>query len=1103
MEQKYIAFISYRHKKYDSFLASVLHSRIEQYLVPKELQQEGCPKRLGRVFRDKEELAAAPDLTKEICQALDASENLIVLCTKATTAEDSHWVAREIAYFRKHHPDRKVFAVLAQGEPDQVYPRELRTAFDPETGEAVPVDPVAADIRGKNLLQTLYRIPNELLRIYAAMLHVDYPRLADRHGKRRRRQAAAAASVFAAVVLSFMGMLLYKNHQIRQTNLQLEQANTTLKQQKEDLLLRSAQLLVQDAEESLQEQNCYAAIQSATQAMTREDGSLFYHAPAERVLLSALNIFDKSSHNVLISSTAMEADGPIDDVCFSENGSITLTIDRFGSLAAFDSLTGHRLWQQRIDSPGTESQPSKLYALPGGIAAAFSQTEIAAFAIDTGEVLWRRDDALSNSNLFLPSPDGSSLLYIHSAMEGTDFLFRHSLVFLSADTGEVLQQIPLAEDRSLMDHSFSLPENVIHEGCFSADGSLFAGSYQTHNKDLTRTIHYYLADRNTGTLNVLCSRVSDGYLYKEPLDLILDSENRLLYVLNQSGDDSVAAEILKIDLNTGAVLWQTATLEEENRYFEDSDRLFFFLRKNRLYVLRRDKLYTLLVSDGTCVLQADTPGTLLRIEAANDNYFSTVTEGGDYFISWINSTGLRSSAEREEFYNLGDIQKVYFWKQGFLQGVSVEDMYSHTMVGDLDSDYGFAAVIPKEDNHTLILRRPLIFPEAAEQTDILLPEDSYLSELTLQPFSDGKLAVFPYTLSTDLNFTDHIALFDTRNHLLQQLYPLPEGCLGDCIQLLPEGSGYLECQSGRIARYSLAGESTILWQGEPIPIPDSQWADYEKETASVTLADGNILTVLAGEEGLTLWTNGDAMQSIPFPADLKWSTPGTVTHRRLLAAGENGYILLSHYDAEDSTRLSQFAAYHVPTGSWTRFPDEARGADDRKVCFGCASALAAVIDADDTARIYDLAEGGCQMQIPLGISGNSVAFARLLLEDTVLMVKTSDCQLLFFDIATGLCLYREQLLTGSAYTPVTVRVDDANQRLYLIDEAYSLSGETPNCICLDLGSWEPLFRVAGVLGFDPDQGELYVQDGYNDMLIAYQIPSTEALLEVSRQLIQY
>ena len=60
-ERKYCAFISYRHKDLDKSVAKKIHSMIERYTLPSELRGGWGSKKLGKVFRDEEELPAAVD----------------------------------------------------------------------------------------------------------------------------------------------------------------------------------------------------------------------------------------------------------------------------------------------------------------------------------------------------------------------------------------------------------------------------------------------------------------------------------------------------------------------------------------------------------------------------------------------------------------------------------------------------------------------------------------------------------------------------------------------------------------------------------------------------------------------------------------------------------------------------------------------------------------------------------------------------------------------------------------------------------------------------------------------------------------------------------
>ena len=94
------------------------------------------PARLTPIFRDRDELPAAGDLSERVRAALAVSRNLIVVCSPHSAA--SPWVAKEIATFRELHPDRPIFTAIVEGEPDQ--------CFSPALLEG-GAEPLAADLR--------------------------------------------------------------------------------------------------------------------------------------------------------------------------------------------------------------------------------------------------------------------------------------------------------------------------------------------------------------------------------------------------------------------------------------------------------------------------------------------------------------------------------------------------------------------------------------------------------------------------------------------------------------------------------------------------------------------------------------------------------------------------------------------------------------------------------------------------------------------------------------------------------------------------------------------------------------------------------------------
>src|SRR3954465_13279195 len=114
-ESRYAAFISYRRDPKDSAWAERLHRELETYRVPKRLQYDGRPSRLGKCFRDHDELSAASNLSEAIEEALREAKFLIVVCSPRT--RESQWVNCEVKCFREMGRQDRILALLIEGEP--------------------------------------------------------------------------------------------------------------------------------------------------------------------------------------------------------------------------------------------------------------------------------------------------------------------------------------------------------------------------------------------------------------------------------------------------------------------------------------------------------------------------------------------------------------------------------------------------------------------------------------------------------------------------------------------------------------------------------------------------------------------------------------------------------------------------------------------------------------------------------------------------------------------------------------------------------------------------------------------------------------------------
>lgn len=219
----YTAFISYRHKPLDTKTAQWLHRKLEAYRVPSSATKKlGVAKRVGRIFRDQEELSASSSLTDVLKDALQASGHLIVICSTQTPA--SKWVNEEIEHFKLLGRADKILVVLVEGEPEESFPESLRNAEN---------EPLAIDLRGMNRGQRRLA----LLRLIAPLLGCSFDDLRQREAARRQRRMAAIAGssfVMAAAFLCLAILAIFSRFDaIKQQAIAVEQRDIAEEQRTE------------------------------------------------------------------------------------------------------------------------------------------------------------------------------------------------------------------------------------------------------------------------------------------------------------------------------------------------------------------------------------------------------------------------------------------------------------------------------------------------------------------------------------------------------------------------------------------------------------------------------------------------------------------------------------------------------------------------------------------------------------------------------------------------------------------------------------------------------------------------------------------------------
>ena len=207
----YAAFISYRHIPRDRTWAIRIMRALEGYCTPRSLRKEAYPARIGRLFRDEDEIPASSDLSDQIKNALSQSAFLIVVCSPDTPG--SRWVRREIQLFQEMGRGGQIIPLLIAGEPEESFPPELlrrRVMVPQSNGESSPewqdVEPIAADVRPRSDEGAKSIEHRAVLRLAAALLRCRFDDLAQRELEQRRHLAhkrLAVAGACCAIVATW------------------------------------------------------------------------------------------------------------------------------------------------------------------------------------------------------------------------------------------------------------------------------------------------------------------------------------------------------------------------------------------------------------------------------------------------------------------------------------------------------------------------------------------------------------------------------------------------------------------------------------------------------------------------------------------------------------------------------------------------------------------------------------------------------------------------------------------------------------------------------------------------------------------------------------
>ncbi|MCR5369894.1 MAG: TIR domain-containing protein [Clostridium sp.] len=451
-QRQYKAFISYRHKPLDMETAKKLHRRIEQYIIPRDLRKNG-EKKLGLVFRDQDELPISNNLSRNIREALDHSEYLIVVCTPDTP--ESIWVHREITYFKEHHGEDRVLAILADGTPETSFPAPLREVRDQNGNVTDVAEPLAANIVADSAARRNRLFRTESLRILASLIGCPYDVLYKREQRHKIRELAAGSAAAILVLSAFIGVLLNRNAKIHEQFMQTK--------------ISESRTLAALSKNALRDGDYRSAIEHALSALPGRDPDRPYVPAAEYALSNALYLYSGGDDMRYVQS--IDQDTEISKIALSGQRKYLCCADAYGKLSMYDAVSGAFLWEKQF----AKGRVSSLEYVGEDLVIATDQQSI-AYRVKDGEIAWEKDGKISAYaqagayGLMLDSMNGVRIRQI------------------DLKTGEVLRE---TEDP---EHSWYNAE----EQAVSPDGRYAAVLYEVYDKNTGDIVVYDLGKGGNG-----------------------------------------------------------------------------------------------------------------------------------------------------------------------------------------------------------------------------------------------------------------------------------------------------------------------------------------------------------------------------------------------------------------------------------------------------------------------------------------------------------------------------------------------------------------------------------------------------------------------------
>ena len=609
---KYDAFISYRHSELDMYIAKKVHKSLETFKVPRAIKKKSGKKNIKRVFRDQEELPIGSDLGNNIKCALEESEYLIVICSPRT--KDSYWVLTEIETFISMHGRDRVLAILIEGEPDESFPELLLT-----DDEGNPVEPLAADVRGKNKKEIDKKMKVEIMRLAAPLLGCTYDDLRQRHKERKLRKMILAIAAVAVFAIAF-GLYSSYNAMMIKKNLREKQVN-----QSKYMASKSLELLEYGDRQS--------AALVAMEALPTETEDRPYVASAGLALSKALCCYDTG--NVIGMDRILKHELPVVDFTFNQEGTKIATIDRSEGVYVWNLENGERMLYilPEIGEGGyTEDVKKAVLTLDEQLLVVRANT-LTLFDL-SGEIVWKKEMDLDGdiNNCIADCETGIAIC------QSLDFC-----VIVDMKSGEVVDTIQCSiEDSFCSEMAFSDDKKKCILAHYTSDDTATSGMVTVYDFTTQKSIDYKTEN----------SYILEAAVCNDQDLIVISTQNDAVLGLEKPYYDCL---IERIDAETGETIW-TQTMRAavygmdsgycilKTRAYTDETEVFH----NQVAVAVGQEVRTMNAETGETVSSVSMGSNVCSLLVSTVNGYGYVTDGAGVLHICDLTQG--------KIYNTNDIQ---------------------------------------------------------------------------------------------------------------------------------------------------------------------------------------------------------------------------------------------------------------------------------------------------------------------------------------------------------------------------------------------------------------------------------------------------------------